>query len=118
MTNTGEDVALGPIETPAGAVTITASAGLLAIRRGGDLLLETDLAGVLTHLVVAEGRVSFAIDGCGGTVLRLPGARGRVLHATAGSRDLAVATGPDGIRLTGFDAGPTKGVVEVVWSAP
>ena len=118
VTNTGEDVALGPIETPAGAVTLTASAGLLAIRRGGDLLLETDLAGVLTHLVVAEGRVSFAIDGSGGTVLRLPGARGRVLHATAGGRDLAVATGPDGIRLTGFDAGPMRVIVAVVWSGP
>jgi putative isomerase len=116
VTNDGTDVALGPVETPAGAVTVTVEAGLLAVRRGDDLLLETDLAGVLTHLVVAEGRVAFTIDGSGGTVLRLPGARGRVLQATAGGRDLVAASGPDGLRLTGFEAGRTTRGIEVVWS--
>ena len=116
VTNGGEDVVLGPVETPAGAVTVSVSGGLLVLRRGDETLLETDLPGTLSDLSIAPGRVAFVAEGAG-TVLRLPAARGRVLLARAGERDLAASPDAAGWRFTGLDAvrGPTR--VEVVWSA-
>ena len=117
VTNDGEAVALGPVETPAGAVTVTVADGRLAIRRGGAVLLETDLRGTLTELRIAPGRVSFLAEATReGAVLRLPGARGRVLVARAGERDLAVAADGAGLVLGGFADAPGPTRVDVVWA--
>ena len=116
VTNDGQDVTLGPVETPAGAVTVSVAGGVLAIRRGGEPLFETDLAGTLTDLRLETGRVSFVLasPARAGAVLRLPAAFGRVLLARADGRDLTVAVEDGGIRLTGFDAAGPWTVVDVV----
>lgn len=116
VTNAGGDVSLGPLETPAGAVTVTVAAGCLALRRGDAVLIETDLSGTLSELVLAPGRVSFLAEATrAGAVLRLPGARGRVLLARAGDRNLAVASEADGVSLSGFADAPGPMRVDVVW---
>ena len=117
VTNGAEDVALGPIETPAGAVTLTVAAGWLSIRRGDETLLETDLPGTLTELRIEPGRVSFVAEGQReGAVLRLPAARGRPLLARAGARDLAATAEAGGLRLDGFGDLPGPTAVAVLWS--
>ena len=115
--NTGEDVVLGPIESPAGSVTLSIASNVLAIRKGGALLFETDLPGLLTDLRLEPGRVFFNLQAAAqsDSFLRLPPIPGPVLLATAGGRDLNVAVEPDGIRLTGFPLGDGPMAVDVVW---
>ncbi len=118
VTNTGADVELGPIESPAGAVTVAVSGGVLSIRAGDRPILETDIVGTLTGLRVCPGRLSFTI--AAGTdadaTLRLPGVAGPLLAARAGGRDLAVAAEAGGLRLTGFRGLAAGTAVDVVWS--
>lgn len=118
VTNGGADVALGPMVSPSGAVTASVSRGVLAIRRGDDVLLETDLLGTLADLRIEPGRVRFTLrsPAGAGAFLRLPAAAGDVLLARADGRDLAVAAEGDGARLTGFEAGEGETAVDVVWS--
>ena len=115
--NTGEDVVLGPIESPAGRVTIAIAGRVLTIRKGDALLIETDLPGQLTDLRLEPGRVSFNLQAAAqsDSFLRLPPIPGPVLLATVGTRDLRVAVERDSVRLTGFEPedGPTA--VDVVW---
>ena len=118
VTNGGQDVVLGPIESPAGPVTVSVSGGVLAIRKGDRLLLETDLPGTLTDLRIEAGRVSFVLASTAKaeSFVHLPAVAGDVLLARAGGRDLTVAVENDGIRLTGFAARVGAVVVDVVSS--
>ncbi len=113
----GEDVVLGPIESPAGRVTVSMSSGVVTIRKGTALLLETDLPGRLTHLRLEPGRVSFTVETAArpDSFLRLPTSTGPVRQAKAGERDLDVEVAPDGVRLTGFGPDEAPTAVDVVW---
>ncbi len=117
VTNTGEDVALGPVESPVGAVTVAVSRGVLSIRKGDVTLIETDLRGTLSNLRLEAGRAASTLRcaAAPAAFLRLPGADGAVLRARAGGRDLVVASAPDGLVLTGFaPSGPSLDV-DVLW---
>ena len=117
VTNTGEDASLGPVESPLGRVTIVVEGGVLTIRRGDAVALETDLRGTVSDLRFEPGRLSFAFDGAdpAAAFVRLPGVAEPVLLARAGGRDLAVTAGPDGLAMTGFATGKGRLTVDVRW---
>ena len=120
VTNAGQDLALGPIESPIGAVTVAVSSGVLSIRRGEATMLQTDLRGGLSNLRFEPGRVSFTLSERpgSGAYVRLPEVRGGVLLAHEGGRPLDATAGPDGIAVTGFAASTAGTTVEIVWSCP
>ncbi len=117
VTNTGEDVAVGPVVSPAGLVTLSVSGGVLCLRRGGDLLFETDFAGTLSQLRCEPDRLSFTLQqpASGGEFVRLSAA-GAVLWAKAGGRDLTVAAEAGCVRLAGFGGCGAGTVMDVLWS--
>ena len=116
VTNDGRDVTLGPVESPAGPVTISVADAVLTISTGDRILLETDLPGRLSDLRIEPDRVSVVVAGPveAGGFLRLPALQGDVLIAQAGGRDLAVASEDGAVRLTGFAAAAGPVVVQVV----
>ena len=120
VTNDGHDVALGPIETPAGSATISASGGVLRIRQGDRLLFETDIRGRLSELCIEADRVSFVLVAPADpeSFVRLPAIAGDIVLAQAGSRKLTVTGDAGAIRLTGFEPGDGTGVVHVVSTGP
>ena len=74
LVNTGEPVRLGPIVSPAGAVTVSVEEGVLTLERAGAILLSTNLVGRLSRVTFADGLFACRIErreGTGG-ILRLP----------------------------------------------
>ena len=116
LTNTGEDLALGPIESPVGSVRVEVEAGVLSLWKGEQPLLSTDIVGRLSQLRFVDGLFSAALpETLAGGYLTLPHVDGdRVLMARAGDRKISWGTGPEGMRLT---LGPEEAGanVTVVW---
>ena len=109
LTHTGEDVHIGPIATPAGALRLEASGGCLLLLRGDETLLATTLRGRLVQLRLENGRCSFDLTEAQSpdAVLRLPGlSADRLLFAQSGTSDLRAEDADGGLTLTGFDPGP------------
>ena len=121
ITNTGEDVTLGPIESPAGSITLTVAQGILALRKGETLLLETNLRGRLSGLQREAGRLSFVLNGPAATdsFVRIPHVEAHaVLVARQGNRDLPTVDGTGGVTITGFDDPGDPDRVQIVWAVP
>ena len=116
VTNAGDDLALGPIESPVGPVRVKVEAGVLTLCKGDLPLLSTDIVGRLSGLRFVEGLFSATLpETLAAGYLMLPHVDGdRVLMARAGNRELAWDAGPDGVRLAlePEDAGT---IVSVVW---
>ena len=110
LTNTGEDLQLGPLTSPAGAVSVTVSDGTLALFRGGELLFATTLRGRLTQVMIERGLVSAVLADLPqqGAWFRLgPDASRRLVAARIGGRSIEAA-GDDACRtipLDGISAG-------------
>ncbi len=51
LVNAGEDLALGPIESPVGSVRVKVEAGVLSLCQGDRPLLSTDIVGRLSELL-------------------------------------------------------------------
>ncbi|WP_051248149.1 MGH1-like glycoside hydrolase domain-containing protein [Inquilinus limosus] len=61
VVNDGADATLGPIASPAGAVTVAIEAGVLALRQGSRTLLETNVRGRLSQLRFGEGDIAVTL---------------------------------------------------------
>ena len=59
ITNSGEDVSMGPMLTPAGSATVTIRDGQLTLALNGADFLRTRMRGQLSGIVVGKGHVSF-----------------------------------------------------------
>jgi putative isomerase len=107
INNAGEDVALGPLQTPVGAVRIERHAGRLVLRQTDRVLLSSNVPGRLRHLVLRPGYFSLTLPDVlpASSDITLPELAGRSVRlAKAGDRDLAV--GADGrIALTAAEGG-------------
>ena len=116
VVNTGEELALGPLATPVGAVRLEVRAGELAVLRGKVALFRTTLRGRLARLRVEEGRCSLVVCDApaGDAVLHLPGvAADRLLFAQCGAADLRAEDADGGLTLSGF----TPGAVDIRWTS-
>jgi putative isomerase len=97
LVNDGADATLGPIASPAGAVTVAIEGGVLALRRGSRTLLETNLVGRLSQLRFGEGDIAVTLppELPAGAWLRFPSlAPDRVL-------DLRIGDEPHTLRAEG-----------------
>jgi putative isomerase len=61
ITNSGEDVSIGPMLTPAGSATVTIRDGLLVLALNGNDFLRTRIRGQMSNIVVEKGNVSFTV---------------------------------------------------------
>ncbi len=61
ITNSGEDVSIGPMLTPAGSATVTIRDGLLVLALNGNDFLRTRIRGQMSNIVVEKGSVSFTV---------------------------------------------------------
>ncbi len=110
VTNTGEDVLLGPVESPAGAIVIRVADGVLALSQGARVVFSTDLRGRLGDLRIERGSLALTLPEVvrDGATLRVPGlAEAGLLLARVGAADLPTSAGADG--LTFGPLGPAMG---------
>lgn len=61
ITNSGEDVAMGPMLTPAGAAAVTIRNGLLVLALNGIDFLRTRIRGQLSNIVVGKDSIGFTV---------------------------------------------------------
>ncbi|MBW8728884.1 MAG: hypothetical protein JF625_27520, partial [Inquilinus limosus] len=92
LVNGGADTTLGPIASPAGAVTVRIADGVLALQQGRRTLLETNLVGRLSQLRFGAGDIAVTLppDLPDGVWLRFPSlAPDRVLDLRLGDAPAA-----------------------------
>jgi putative isomerase len=59
--NIGQDIALGPMVSPSGTLSLTVETGNLALTLNGRATLRTDLRTTLSRITIAEGRFACTI---------------------------------------------------------
>lgn len=102
LTNTGDELTLGPVLSPVGAVVVTVANGKLELTRGGQALFATDMVGRFSHLDLAETDASFVLPPAlsTGQAVWLPQAHtSRILYARCGEAELQWEPDGDGIVL-------------------
>ncbi|WP_081718335.1 MGH1-like glycoside hydrolase domain-containing protein [Lutibaculum baratangense] len=100
--NDGDDVRLGPVESPLGRVVVEVEAGWLTLWKGEKAIFTTDVAGTLSQLTVGANSFSFRLEeGTDGAVLVLPDrSEAELLAALLGGADIEAADGERGLELT------------------
>jgi putative isomerase len=99
--NTGQDIALGPMLSPLGALCLTVRAGILAITVNGRATLRTDLKTTLSRITITDGRLTCIIapvaeDG----YIELPGLNVHgVFAARLDGENVGFVASPEGMRL-------------------
>ncbi|WP_439619019.1 MGH1-like glycoside hydrolase domain-containing protein [Shinella sp.] len=99
INNSGDDVSLGPILTPAGAAMVTIRDGLLTLALDGKDFLRTRLRGRLSDIVIEKGSVSLTLlpEAAGEGAIELPSIPVSALVASRlGEAELAATDSPTG----------------------
>ena len=124
LANDGEDVKIGPMNTPDGPIQVEKADGILSVERNGRQWFSTDLAGRLTNIVSNAASFSCRVEGTGERQawLQLCGVKPEaVLAARLDDRALPVAerngdacldlgsTAKRGVLKVWFDAQPEPG---------
>lgn len=109
ITNTGDAVALGPVTSPAGAVTLSVSDGRLSLSAGDAELFATTVRGRLRHILVERWLLSFVLADATGEGARLDlgaGIASRVVAVRIGGSDAGTRLdGAGALDLSGLPAG-------------
>ena len=103
ISNNGEDFRLGPLQSPAGAVTIVVANGVLRLSLGEIGLLATDMIGRISHLRLGAGEIAFDLpeEIAAGSSIWLSALQPKtVLLARNGEDDLVWDADGAGIRIT------------------
>ncbi|HEX8049282.1 MGH1-like glycoside hydrolase domain-containing protein [Rhizobium sp.] len=100
--NTGQDVALGPMLSPSGALRLTVEAGNLVMTLNERTALRTDLQTTLSHITVAEGRFACTIAPTSGSgYIELPGVNVQsIFAARLDGENAGFVASQEGIRIT------------------
>ena len=119
LANTGEDVSLGPLESPVGPVHLAVAQGVLTLAKGGRTLLETTVRGRLSNLRIGSGRLSLVLaDGTAGAChIRLPGVRAAsLISACVDGKAIDPFEQANGLTLKLAPGLPPGAAVDAVWS--
>ena len=103
ISNTGEDLRLGPLQSPVGAVTIVVEHGVLRLIKGEVELLATDVIGRFSHVQIGAGEIAFDLpqEVRAGSSIWLPAVDPqRILLARLGDADLVWEAGSNDTRFT------------------
>ncbi len=118
IVNTGEDLTLGPVESPVGPATLAVSGGVLTLTKGDTPVLVTDVIGRLSGLHFAEGLFAIVLPDAvaPGRRLTLPDVdTDTVILARVGDREAAWIAGAAGVTLTDLGAADAGSIVTLVW---
>jgi putative isomerase len=116
IVNEGEDVRVGPLQTPAGLVVIERKAGCVTISLGDRMLLSTDVPGRIAHIRLDPGFASLELPAAipAGCRVVLPAAAGHpITLARIGNIDLTV--GPDETILLPAVSGESNHTLTLVY---
>jgi len=110
LVNDGDDLTLGPIQSPIGAVTVLVREGTLTLSQGETVLIATAMRGRFSNLRLSSSEIAFDLPGhiTAGAKLALPcGGPRTVASARAGDAELAWKADVGGIAVTftGAEAG-------------
>jgi len=110
LVNDGDDLTLGPIQSPIGAVTVLVREGTLTLSQGETVLIATAMRGRFSNLRLSSSEIAFDLPGhiTAGAKLALPcGGPRTVASARAGDAELAWKADGGGIAVTftGAEAG-------------
>jgi putative isomerase len=120
LVNTGEDVTLGPVQSPAGAAIVSVQGGTLRLLRGDHVLFATALRGRFSNLRFGPTEIAFSLPddlGSGGDVLLPAVAADTVLGAWLDGADLLWSAHEAGLKLS-FNPFQRGGKVRVLCSEP
>ncbi len=100
--NTGQDVTLGPMLSPSGALRLTVEAGNLVMTLNERATLKTDLRTTLSHITISEGRFACTIAPISGSgYIELPGVTVQsIFVARLDGKDAGFVASGEGIRIT------------------
>jgi len=118
IVNTGEDLTLGPLESPIGPATLTVSGGVLTVMKGETAVFVTDMVGRLSFLRFSDDSFSASLPDAvaPGRRLMLPGVDAEaVILARVGDRNARWTVTAEGVAIP--DLGPEDGgkTITVVW---
>ena len=116
--NEGGDARVGPLQCPAGLVTIERKGGRVSISQGEHTLLSTDVPGRIAHIRLDRGFASLSLpaDIPAGCSIVLPAAGGRAVRlARIGTADLTV--GADGAIILPAMSGASRHALTLVYEA-
>jgi len=100
--NTGRDLAVGPMVSPAGTLDLRGEAGQLSLTLNGRAMLRTDLRTTLSRIVMTDGRLSCTVAPVAAVgYIDLPGLEhGNVLAVHLDGHDIGYGASADGLRLS------------------
>lgn len=119
LSNTGEDVRLGPIETPVGIVTLLVEAGRLVLLISGRPLFATDLRGRIADLRFGPQDLSCLLpaDIRDDSSIDLPRvSRDDVVLVRAGDLDIGLSERDGGISVGPLQPAMAGQQLRVVWA--
>ncbi len=117
LCNDGTALRLGPVQSPAGAVSVAVSDGALVLTRGQDVLLRTTLTGRLTHFHWTDRLVSLRLPATvtPAAALAFPAlASDRVMMVRVGERAARWVASDDGLAIVDLAASDGGACVTVV----
>lgn len=103
VSNCGEDVAMGPLLTPAGAAIVTIRDGLLVLALNGEDFLRTRMRGRLSDIVVEKSSISLTLlpSEAGEVAIELPSVPASAVVASrlGDTEVVATASGTGGVQF-------------------
>jgi putative isomerase len=110
MRNTGQDLSIGPMLSPAGILHISVKAAVLSMTINDRTVMRTDLQATFSQIEIRGGRFACTIAPvAGGGLIDLPGlTASNVAVARLDGSDIRYHTSPEGIRVEIAESAQTQ----------
>ena len=110
MRNTGQDLSIGPMLSPAGILHISVKAAVLSMTINDRTVMRTDLQATFSQIEIRGGRFACTIAPvAGGGFIDLPGlTASNVAVARLDGSDIRYHTSPEGIRVEIAESAQTQ----------
>jgi putative isomerase len=110
MRNTGQDLSIGPMLSPAGILHISVKAAVLSMTINDRTVMRTDLQATFSQIEIRGGRFACTIAPvAGGGLIDLPGlTASNVAVAQLDGSDIRYHTSPEGIRVEIAESAQTQ----------
>lgn len=110
MRNTGQDLSIGPMLSPAGILHVSVKAAVLSMTINDRTMMQTDLQATFSQIDIRGGRYACIIAPvAGGGFIDLPGVTAsNIAVARLDGKDIRYDTSPEGIRVEIAESAQTQ----------